>query len=77
MSQSAVFLVLSSFLASAVEAVEALTIVLAAGVARGWRSALVGVAAASVVLILVAILACWLPAVTASRTNPMQALREG
>jgi predicted permease len=34
-------------------------------------------AAASVVLILVAILACWLPAVTASRTNPMQALREG
>jgi uncharacterized membrane protein len=47
---SAVFLVLSSFLASAVEMVEALTIVLAAAVARGWRSALIGVAAATVVL---------------------------
>ena len=38
-----VFLVLSAFLASAVEMVEALTIVLAAGVARGWRSSLTGV----------------------------------
>ena len=47
---SAVFLVLSAFLASAVEMVEALTIVLAAAVARGWRSALIGVAAATVVL---------------------------
>ena len=47
---SAVFLVLSAFLASAVEMVEALTIVLAAGLARGWRSALIGVAAATVVL---------------------------
>ena len=35
---SGVFLVLASFLASAVEMVEALTIVLAAGVTRGWRS---------------------------------------
>src|SRR5579872_1248833 len=43
-------LVLSTFLASAVEMVEALTIVLAAGLARGWRSSLYGVAAASVVL---------------------------
>jgi uncharacterized membrane protein len=47
---SAVFLVLSAFLASAVEMVEALTIVLAAGLARGWRSSLTGVAAAVVVL---------------------------
>jgi uncharacterized membrane protein len=47
---SAVFLVLSSFLASAVEMVEALTIVLAAAVARGWRSSLTGVAAATVTL---------------------------
>jgi uncharacterized membrane protein len=47
---SAVFLVLSAFLASAVEMVEALTIVLAAGVARGWRSSLTGVGAAVVVL---------------------------
>jgi uncharacterized membrane protein len=47
---SAVFLVLSSFLASAVEMVEALTIVLAAGLARGWRSALTGAATAAVAL---------------------------
>jgi uncharacterized membrane protein len=47
---SAVFLVLSSFLASAVEMVEALTIVLAAGLARGWRSALAGAATAAVAL---------------------------
>ena len=47
---SAVFLVLSAFLASAVEMVEALTIVLAAGVTRGWRSALIGVGAAVVAL---------------------------
>jgi uncharacterized membrane protein len=43
-------LVLSAFLASAVEMVEALTIVLAAGITRGWRSALTGVAAATVTL---------------------------
>jgi uncharacterized membrane protein len=47
---SGVFLVLASFLASAVEGVEALTIVLAAGVTRGWRSALIGVGAALVIL---------------------------
>jgi uncharacterized membrane protein len=47
---SSVFLVLSAFLASAVEMVEALTIVLAVGVTRGWRSALLGVAAATVAL---------------------------
>ena len=47
---SGVFLFLAAFLASAVEGVEALTIVLAVGVARGWRSTLLGVAAASVAL---------------------------
>jgi uncharacterized membrane protein len=47
---SAVLLVLSSFLASAVEMVEALTIVLGVGTVRGWRSTLIGVAAATVVL---------------------------
>jgi uncharacterized membrane protein len=41
-----VILVLAVFLACAVEAVEALTIVLAIGVVRGWRSAMIGVAAA-------------------------------
>ena len=50
---SAVFLVLAAFLASAVEMVEALTIVLAVGVTRGWRSALVGVATATVALAVV------------------------
>jgi Ca2+/H+ antiporter, TMEM165/GDT1 family len=39
-------LVVSTFLASAVEFVEALTIVLAMGLTRGWRSALWGTAAA-------------------------------
>jgi uncharacterized membrane protein len=40
----------SSFLASGVEVVEAVTIVLAVGVTRGWRSAWIGVIAASLVL---------------------------
>jgi uncharacterized membrane protein len=40
-----VLLVLAVFLACAVEAVEALTIVLAIGVSRGWRSAVQGVTA--------------------------------
>jgi uncharacterized membrane protein len=48
---STVLLVLGSFLASAVEMVEALTIVLGVGVVRGWRSPLIGVAAATVVLL--------------------------
>ena len=44
------FLFLAAFLASAVEMVEALTIVLAVGVTRGWRSTLIGVGAASLAL---------------------------
>jgi len=47
---NAALLVLSTFLASAVEMVEALTIVLAAALARGWRSSLTGAAAAAVAL---------------------------
>ena len=50
---SSIFLVLASFLASSVEMVEALTIVLAMGVTRGWRATLVGVASALVLLALV------------------------
>jgi uncharacterized membrane protein len=42
-----------SFLATLVEAVEALTIVLAVGLTRGWRSALIGVAAALVTLAII------------------------
>lgn len=44
------FLVAATFLASAVEAVEALTIVLAVGLTHGWRTALLGVIAGSVAL---------------------------
>ena len=43
---------LAAFLASLVEGVEALTVVLAVGVTRGWRSALAGSAAALVLLAL-------------------------
>src|SRR5690242_15133104 len=47
----------SSFLASGVEVVEAVTIVLAAGVTRGWRSTWAGViSAAAVLAIIVAVL---------------------
>lgn len=56
-------LVLSVFLACAVEGVEATTIVLAAGTTRDWRSALTGVGAGLAVLtVIVAVLG---PAITA------------
>src|SRR5919204_523978 len=47
---SAVFLVTATALASAVEMVEALTIILAVGLTREWRSTLVGGASALIVL---------------------------
>jgi uncharacterized membrane protein len=50
MSGADLGLAISVFLACAVEAVEALTIVLAVGYTRSWRSALTGVGAATVVL---------------------------
>jgi uncharacterized membrane protein len=49
-STSTVLLILGTFLASAVEMVEALTIVLGVGVVRGWRSPLIGVGAATIAL---------------------------
>jgi uncharacterized membrane protein len=49
-TSSTLVLVLAVFAASLVEMVEALTIVVAAGVSRGWRSALEGAAAAALVL---------------------------
>jgi uncharacterized membrane protein len=63
-------LVLSVFLASAVEGVEALTIVLAVGTTRGWRSTWYGVAAG--LLSLAVIVAALGPALTAI---PLNALR--
>lgn len=48
--------VLASFMASMVEFVEALTIVLAVGIVRGWRSALLGTAAALALLIALVLL---------------------
>ena len=65
-----VLLVLSSFLASAVEMVEALTIVLAAGIARGWRSALIGAGAAAVALAVV--VAALGPALTVIPINTLR-----
>ncbi len=60
MNSSALFLAV--FLACAVEAVEATTIVLAAGTARDWRSALTGVGAG--VLVLAAVIAALGPALS-------------
>ena len=50
MSTSAILVLLGAFLASAVEFVEALTIVLGVGIVRGWRSTLIGVGAATILL---------------------------
>ncbi len=68
-------LVASTFLASGVEAVEALTIVLAVGLTRGWRSTITGVAAALAVLaVIVAILG---PAVSAIPINGLRVVIGG
>ena len=65
-----VLLVLSVFAACVVESVEALTIVLAVGISRGWRSTLRGVAAGLIVLAV--IVAALGPALT---VIPIDALR--
>ena len=62
MSGAEIGLAVSVFLACAVEAVEALTIVLAVGTTRSWSSALSGVGAAT--LALAAIVAALGPALT-------------
>ena len=67
---TAAFLVASAFLASGVEFVEALTIVLAAGLTRGWRSTLTGLGAAT--LVLAAIVAALGPTL---KLVPIDALR--
>src|SRR4051794_22086892 len=63
-------LAVSVFLACAVEAVEALTIVLAVGITRSWRSALIGVGAAT--LALAAVTAALGPALTALPLNSLR-----
>jgi uncharacterized membrane protein len=69
-STGTTLIVLGAFLACAVEMVEALTIVLGVGTVRGWRSTLIGVGAATVVLaVLVAALG------PALRLLPIEALR--
>jgi uncharacterized membrane protein len=70
MSGPQIGLGVSVFLACTVEAVEALTIVLAVGVTRGWRSALTGVGVALVIL--AALTAALGPAL---RALPIGALR--
>ncbi|HEX5288495.1 MAG TPA: hypothetical protein VFX25_06475, partial [Streptosporangiaceae bacterium] len=70
MTAGAWALFLAVFLACAVEAVEATTIVLAAGTARDWRSAATGTGAALVVLAVIVAVAG--PAVSAI---PLHALR--
>lgn len=67
---NAAALFLAVFLACAVEAVEATTIVLAAGTARDWRSALLGVGAGLAVL--ASVIAALGPALSAI---PLQSLR--
>src|ERR1700745_3275773 len=75
MSGQDVALAVSVFLACAVEAVEALTIVLAVGVTRSWRSALYGVGAAT--LALAAIVAVLGPALTAIPINALRVVVGG
>jgi uncharacterized membrane protein len=50
MSTGTALIVAGAFLASAVEMVEAVTIVIGVGVVRGWRSPLIGAGAATLVL---------------------------
>jgi uncharacterized membrane protein len=75
MTGGEVGLVVSVFLACTVEAVEALTIVLAVGSTRSWRSAMFGVGAALVSLAVVT--AALGPALTALPINVLRAVVGG
>ena len=70
MSGPELALVVSVFLACAVEAVEALTIVLAVGTTRGWHSALYGCGSAT--LALAALIAASGPALTRLPVNSLR-----
>jgi uncharacterized membrane protein len=75
MSGPEVGLAISVFLACAVEAVEALTIVMAVGVTRSWRWALAGVGAG--VAVLAVIVAALGPALTALPLNALRVIVGG
>ena len=75
MTGTDVALVLSVFVACTVEAVEALTIVLAVGATRSWRSAMIGVGAALVALAVVT--AALGPALTALPINVLRGVVGG
>jgi uncharacterized membrane protein len=75
MSAADVGLVVSVFVACTVEAVEALTIVLAVGATRSWRSALIGVGVALIAL--AAVTAALGPALTALPINVLRGVVGG
>ena len=75
MSGSEIGLVVSVFIACTVEAVEALTIVLAVGATRSWRSAMFGVGAALIAL--AAVTAALGPALTALPINVLRGVVGG
>jgi uncharacterized membrane protein len=75
MSGTEVGLVVSVFIACTVEAVEALTIVLAVGATRSWRSAMIGVGVA--LLALAVVTAALGPALTALPINVLRAVVGG
>lgn len=75
MNGTEIGLIFSVFIACTVEAVEALTIVLAVGATRSWRSAMLGVGAA--VLALAAVTAALGPALTALPINVLRGVVGG
>jgi uncharacterized membrane protein len=75
MSGTEVGLVVSVFIACSVEAVEALTIVLAVGATRSWRSAMIGVGVA--LICLAAVTAALGPALTALPLNVLRGVVGG
>jgi uncharacterized membrane protein len=75
MSGTDIGLIVSVFVACTVEAVEALTIVLAVGVTRSWRSAMIGVGVA--LLALAAVAAALGPALTALPLNVLRGVVGG
>ena len=75
MSGTEIGLIVSVFVACAVEATEALTIVLAVGATRSWRSAMIGVGVALLALAIVT--AALGPALTALPINVLRAVVGG